>query len=43
MKVTIQINEFILGQGRVSKLETVSEKEAKRQCEYRNVFRIKKH
>ena len=38
--VKIQINEFILGQGRVPRFENVSEEEANRLCQYKNVYRV---
>lgn len=37
--VKIQINEFVLGQGYVTRYEWVTEKEAEERCKYANVFR----
>ena len=39
--VRIQINEFVLGQGRVPRFETVTKNEAEKRCKYANVFIVK--
>lgn len=38
--VKIQINEWVIGKGYVPKYEYVTKEEAKRRCEYQNVFVI---
>lgn len=42
LNVKIQINEFILGQGIVTKFEYVTTEEAKKRTKYKNVFIVDK-
>lgn len=40
-KAVVQINDFVLGRGRVTRFKTVSEEKAKELCQYQNVILVR--